>query len=260
MEICQVVNSYTSTLTCNRCFANCNVNVNPFISEVDFSKWSYNFVCNICINSVNQDVNIRALIKYQISNIIKKNQKSFEKSNSKIVYQKNKFDKFEKKFIFKQRVDALEKKLLGIKLKEKDKKIFEIKKELEIKAKKFNSEVESLKLYYHSLLNRKYRKVKKLFESTISEIRKNNYSKDLKKVKMDLERITVLENDFDQLKIGSKEYKEFKGLKHNLIINDKEYNKFKKKTTEFNKTLYNIYIMLAINIIIIFLLGVGYFL
>lgn len=260
MEICQVVNSYTSTLTCNRCFANCNVNVNPFISEVDFSKWSNNFVCNICINSVNQDVNIRALIKYQISSVIKKNQKSFEKSNSKIVYQKNKFDKLEKKFIFKQRVDTLEKKLLGIKLKEKDKKILEIKKEQKMKLKKCDSEVESLRQYYDDLLNRKYKKVKKLFESAISEIRKNNSSKDLKEITTDLKRITVLENELDQLKIGSKEYKEFKGLKHNLIMNDKEYYKFKKKTTEFNKTLNNIYIMLAINIIIILLLGVHYFL
>lgn len=252
MEMCQVINSYTSTLTCNRCYAICNVSVDPFISQVEFSKWSNSFVCNICSNCTYQVNNTKALLRCQISNIIKKNQKSFEKSNSKIVLQKSNFDKLEKKFIFRQRVDLLEKKLLTIKLKENNQKILVMKKELKTKLKKCDSEVESLKQYYHDLLNRKYRKVKKLFESTICEIKKNNNSKDL-------QRITVLENDFDQLKIGNKEYKEFKGLKHNLIINDKEYFKFKKKTTEFNKTLHNIYILLAVNIIVILSFTIGYF-
>ena len=65
-------------------------------------------------------------------------------------------------------------------------------------------------------------------------------------------RMTALENDIEESRPKSKDYKELRKLRHDLTLKDGEYNKFKKSMTKFNFKISILYLIIGFNSITIF--------
>ena len=275
---------FVSTLKCNKCNCFSNINLDPLLSSYEFEKIQNSYLCFYCSNNVNDFQHIMKYINTQISNIIHLNSTSFRKTYNKIEmlmsicddnkqihnYQfielKKSFDslKIEYNTInikFKERFDLLQvdydKKTESMELLEKDihyikeykshydKQLIELKSHIEMLKKEMNCEMFEKKW---SILS-KHTKQLHYIENRITNLN-NHILNDEKKYECDY---TSLNKKLNEIIMKNQEYKELKQLKKELMINKKEYNKFKEKINLFYDYLFFIFLLVGVNVVFILL-------
>ena len=274
-------NFIVASIKCNKCYCYSNINVNPEISPEDYNKIQMNFLCMFCSNNVKDYHNIMIYINTQISNMIHKNKFTFRKLYYKINTLMTDFDKnsislhtkYYKIIEQLQHYDNINEKnkLQMLDIENECKRIIDIHNQYKSESMIMLEEKLSKKEFVMEI-----DKIKE-FEKTIQIIKKSipnhqplidKHTKQLQHIE---NRITNLntymlkaekryENDYKDVNeklsiiiMKNQEYKELKQLKKDLMINKKEYNKFKEKINLFYDYLYFIYALIAVNIVFILL-------
>ena len=162
------------------------------------------------------------------------------------IEEKNNFKINEKYIIFENTI---------IKIKEKQTEIVDtVNKKSKIVSKHYEKSMKLINILGNRMCNvesdiklsiKQIEECKEDIINTIEEL--NNES--LTKFKEYENMLDSLGNEIKSLKVGSKEIKEMKNLKHHLILNDKEYRKVKQDLNNFNEGIKFIYAFIILNII-----------
>ena len=222
---------------------------------------------NICslstqINRLNQRVSKKKICSFEnsINESLKNTKKNKELIDRFSDTLDDSFSKLSKKYDFKFRIRNLEVLFLGQKIfkliMEKNNIIDHFHKNsnrvklTRIKLKEINTLVDSLNITVKKL-DQDVNDMKSIPEQIIPTMEDQTlYIKDtFEKLS---NRLTTLENDIEETRPKSKDYKELRKLRHDLTLKDGEYNKFKKSMAKFNFKISILYLIIGFNSITIF--------
>jgi len=268
---------------CNQCSKYSKINLNTSIDEHSFNELEKNYLCDLCISFNALNFTKQELYSYfngntnKIFNILNDNKFQFNISKSKIYDQFNQINILNKNlFDFKIKVNHFIDDYHNLKdkstenqqnlikdIKNLNKLLDEIKTNNSINVdedmNKYDEKLDQLSEIIQIQINNQEDNKKKYYEfrKDIIQIRiKNNQLN-----KNCINYFNTCKEEFKQLNFKiklleskNKEFKELDELKNSLILNDREYKKFKIKINNFDKNKNYIYILVVINILLSLLL------
>lgn len=261
-----------TTFKCNKCNLFNHLNINYHTTVDEFEKISSTFICHICIENEN---------KYhhtvdQINRIISNNNASFSKVHNTVRKIHEKIENILYDINNTRVMDVSYLHTLEIEHQHLSHTLYLIKQDFEVELHNIMFVLDELSSDQKKLMDLpKSDQVIEhvdldIFKKELSLIKNKTHDQQIK-IKNIQQRNHALSNtlliyekkyksDFDALnqKLDSiemkhKDYKELKILKKNLILNDKEYKKFKVHIHELTKKLYILYGFIGMNIFVFFI-------